>query len=212
MGHTPVDRVIDAQERLRAARPRGTRSLPETLFMDVPDHKFDAEEYALAWSFVHYLIHREDGKHRKAFAKFLRETNGAGARPIPEIFKRATRVELKSLEGGWREYVLAMKRPPEVSRVQISVGGEIDPEVDLKRGDYVLSIDGCDIDDEAKFEQIWTKRKNKDKPVEWVVPRRAPVKGPLQYKDTLIRATVPANTKMVIEEDGAERRTHNIRD
>ena len=88
----------------------------------------------------------------------------------------------------------------------------IDPSVDLKQGDYVLSIDGCDIDDGAKFEQIWTKRKNKDKPVPWVVLRRTPVRGPLRYEDTLIRATVPANTKMVIEEDGAERRTHNIRD
>ncbi len=105
-----------------------------------------------------------------------------------------------------------MKLPREVRRVQISVGGESDPKVDLEPGDYILSIDGCDIDDEKKFERIWTKRKNKDKPVEWVVLRRTPVKGPLQYKDTLIRTQVPANSKMIIEEDGSERRTHNLRD
>lgn len=214
IAHLSPERVGHAQRLLKPIRPAAGVSLPEKLFMRVPEHRFEAAEYALAWSFVYYLIHTDGGKHRKAFAKFLRATNGAGTRPVADIFKRATGMKLADLSGGWREYVMSLKAPPAPIWVVLEVGGEPDSKVNLKSGDFVVSIDRIVIGSLKQFEQVWTKRPAEAtaRTVEWVVLRREAVQGPSQYRQALVHTSVAPGTKMTIEHDGHFERAHNLRD
>lgn len=210
----PPDRVELSQEILKEAQPFAGRSLPESLFMRVPEQSFDAREYALAWSFVHYLVHREGGKRRKAFARFLRETNGSGNKPVAEIFREATGERLEQVQTGWKDYAMALKMPPQPIFVVLAVEGEPDPRVDLATEDYLVSIGGVQIDSSARFAQAWPQRAEERpaEPREWVVLRRKPRKGPMEYEERLVRTTVPPDTPLRIVDDGWYPRAHNLRD
>ena len=85
--HLPVDRFASAKEDILAAQKAVKPVTPQALFMSITDpDQFDAGHYALAWSFLHYLIHRDGGKHKKDVYKFLKEMNGSGAKSVHRVY------------------------------------------------------------------------------------------------------------------------------
>jgi hypothetical protein len=196
LSYLPPDRLVHAQEQLRAAQAAG-RVSAQDLFMDLPQQSFEAEHYALAWSFVYYLIHRDGGTKRQAFARFLREMNGSGTRPVDEVFKRATREDLAAAERGWPEFVLREKPQPLPEWVVLAVH-DPDPEVDLRDGDELFSIDGVEVFSEAQLTSLWGKRA-RDRPIEVVVYRRVPMPAPVGYRREVVRATVASQSKVEVQ-------------
>jgi hypothetical protein len=205
VGHLPPDRLHDAQEALRDAVAAEGESLPETLFMNVPPGRFHGREYALAWSFVYYLAHCENGKYRKGFARFIRATNGAGVRPVHEVFEQATGHRLEDLQEGWRAYVLGLEAEPSPRWVVLDVSGEA-TGVDLRTEDRVWSIGGARVTSYEAFDAAWTNRAG-DGPVEFVVVRRA-----ADGTDSFVRTTVPAGCPLTIEGERSRRGSHNLVD
>jgi len=155
----------------KAALRSGTKTAQE-LFMSVPDDKFAGLEYALAWSFVHYLIHRPGEESRARFARFVQLTNGSGAKPAAELFLEATGEDLNALIPGWRDHVLALKMPREIKWAQLSVT-KAAPEEDLRTKDFLWSFDGVDVFSAKQFNDFWKNRPT-DRPLEVVVVRVEP--------------------------------------
>lgn len=206
----PSDRVDTAKSILKKLPPKEGECLAEELFFNVPYERFEAEHYALAWSFVHYLIHRDNNRYRKHFAKFLKEVRGAGVRPIPEVFKKATGLDLFKVEEGWRDYVLRMKaeRPPGWAIVQVE---KPDPLIDLKSGDYVWSIDGIEIYHTDGLSERWKKR-SIEHPLEIIVVRRIPVSGFEEYTQQYINVLIPPESPIELTWSFNPNRAYNLRD
>jgi len=49
--------------------------------------QYTALHYALGWSFLHFLIHTEQGKYGKQFGAVLKRLNGSDTRPFGEVFR-----------------------------------------------------------------------------------------------------------------------------
>lgn len=212
VGHRPPDRLEEAIEALKASKPVSGKSLAESLFMSVPDEKFDSREYALAWSFVHYLVAADGGKNRERFTKFLREMNGAGTRAISEVFERSTGMKLAEIEAGWPEFVLAQKLEPMPWWVALSLGEKTPPAgCDVRTDDLVVSVGGAAVYDAASFTRLWEAHPD-DREVELVLLRRTPCKGVLEYTETRVVARVPAGAGLTLSADDVELRSYNVRD
>lgn len=208
VGHFPHDRIAHAQELLRAA-PEGDGA--ETLFMNVPDAGFEAEHYALAWSFVYYVTHTENGKHKDKFAKFLRATNGTGAKPISEVFEETTKLDLAELQRGWREFVLSLTVPPLPKRVFLEVSGNDDPPIDVKTGDVVWSVGDVEIFDSKAFTDAWENR-SKDLPTKLVLVRRTDAPQPIDYTESFVTTHVRPESRVKIGVEATVPRDFNLRD
>jgi hypothetical protein len=168
-GFLPAERLELAQDLLKGAQ--SSPDLAQHLFMGRSGESFGGEEYALAWSFLYYLAHREQGA-AKRMAAFLRELNGSGTKPVDEVFLEATREELGPIEAGWRDYVLALSPGELVHWVLIDVEGA-GPGIDLKSRDMVWSLDGVEIYSPGAFDAAWEARP-KDRPFEVKVVRCTP--------------------------------------
>jgi len=208
--HFPHDRIAHAQAILRAA-PEGEKGLAEKLFMNVPDSKFEAEHYALAWSFVYYLTHMDDGKNKEKFAKFLRATNGTGAKPISEVFEETTKLELDELQAGWREFVLSLTVPPLPRWAILEVSGNDDPQADVRTDDVVWSVGDREIYGPAEFDDAWAAR-SKDIPTKLVLVRQTPAKPPLDYTEAFVTTYVRPTSAARIEVRASVPRDYNLRD
>lgn len=206
----PPDRLDHAQEQLTRVAQPSSGSLANQLFFQVPKERFDAGHYALAWSFVYYLLNRDGAKYRKHFAAFLKATNGAGTRPIPEIWKRATKLDLDSVEQGWREAVLALKPIARPRWVQAEVT-TTDPAVDIKDGDRVWSIDGVEVFDEPGCQRVWLDRK-KDHPTPMVLVRRTNPESANGYSDRFVVTAVPPDSTLVLAWTTDPNRACSLRD
>lgn len=180
VGHLPPARLRVAQQVLAETRPD-----PVRLFMGVPESEFRAREYALAWSFVYYLTHCENGKYKRKFARFLRAANGSGKRSITEQFRRAG-IPLDELQDGWREFVLGLEAEPEPVWILLELE---EPYEGLRTGDKVWSIGGRRFDAQPDFEAFW-QAYSAGETVEWVVVRR---RG---EDDVFVRRTVTGKPRL----------------
>lgn len=190
INHLPNTRLKAAQALLR--RAESSADLPEKLFMDLPKSEFKSNQYALAWSFVYYLVNREKGKHRSDLAKLLGEMNGGGAKPVAQQFKTATRKDLAEVAAGWRDFVLALKAPPPPAWVTLEVSSAGD--IDLRNGDILWSLDGHDIFNRGQVFRILEHR-DKTKPMQVRVVRREPDADPkMMFRARFVSVTIePGN-------------------
>ncbi len=102
----------------RLARIRDTLAREEG-FMQVSDvmgltlgqwnGAMSVANYDQAWTMVHFLVHAEDGKYRKAFSQFVTAVAG-GMRPTPAW--NATFGDAAGFEQKWREYWRALPDNP----------------------------------------------------------------------------------------------------
>lgn len=200
----PPSRLLFAQSLL--AESSGT---PEELFMSVPQSSFRADHYALAWSFLHYLLRRPGEDNAKQFARFLDEANGSGVKPIPEVFAKATGEDLSELAQGWRAHVEALKAP-ESSVQWVSLKVESTDE-DVRDGDLVWSVDGHEVYGPDQFEDLWRAR-SKEHPTELVLVRCDPAFGHPHAKHAFVRTSIAPDSKASIRADGGYSRHANLRD
>ena len=203
----PRDRVLSAKEMLAKA---GDAVDLGALFLDVPYESFEAEHYALAWSFVHYLVHREGGRRKKAFAKFLKEMNGAGVRPVGEVFKKATRENLRDLAGPWRDYVLAMEPGEGLYHVHVEVS-EASGAEDVESGDRVDAIDGIGVHSEEQLERLWDARPT-DRPFELALIREREVPEPIDFVTERVVVTIEPGSKLTLAPAASSPRSHSLID
>ncbi len=209
-GSLPPDRLMDAQAALKdATAPTGV-SLAEHLFMRYPKTHFRAREYALAWSFVHYVTNTEQGKYRKKFARFVKGLNGAGKKDIDVLLRQKLGVPFAKLDQGWRAFVLAQPKPVVPNWIVLDVDGQA-TGVDLTTNDRIVSIDGRGVASFEEFKRRWTER-DKTAPSNWVVVRVTPGQGAMGESQRLVKTTVPAHCPMVIEGRRSQRRGHNLAD
>lgn len=202
-GLVPVQRLSVARAILSRARVDGDGSLPRRLFLDIPDSEFQAREYALAATFVHYLAFRDSGRHKKAFAKFLRATNGSGNKPIETIWREATRTDFGEVAQGWRDHVMEMELP-RTARWCLILPQDHD-DLDLREGDRALSVDGVPVFDASHFRELWLNRPT-DRAFELIVIREehGPA-GPGSGRRT-VRVEIPAGAKIEIQVTGTMQR------
>jgi hypothetical protein len=205
-GFVPAERLAVA----RSILANGQDLSAQELFLDVPRERFQGREYALAWSFVHYLIHRPGEKVRERFAKFVRATNGAGAKPAAEIFAEATGEELADLLPGWRAHVLALEAPPRIAWVALAVS-KAAPEEDVRPKDFVWSLDGVEIYSVQQFEELWTARA-KDRPIELVLVRCEPDLSAPDHVRRFVRTTIQPGSTIVRRAQGELERDDHLSD
>src|SRR5207247_3724562 len=105
----------------------------------------------LAWSFLTYVINADGGKSRDAFARFLRAMNGTGTKAVSEVFEETTKLKLKTIQRGWRDQVLAWKKPAEPLWASLVVEGEDGPDPGIRAGDRAWSVEGVEVSDAAAF-------------------------------------------------------------
>ncbi|HEX6886230.1 MAG TPA: DUF1570 domain-containing protein [Planctomycetota bacterium] len=188
-GFVPPERLKQAQAIL-TQRPQATAA---ELFMDVQRENFGGLEYSLAWSFVHYLIHRPGEKSRERFGAFVRELNGSGVKPAPEVFAKATGEDFDALIPGWRAHVLALPVPEEPKWVLLKVAKNA-PEEDLRSKDLLWSFDGVEVFSAEQYRKLWQGRPTA-RPYEVVVVRCEPDMHSDESTRRFVRQTIqPGST------------------
>jgi hypothetical protein len=181
-GFVAADRLQVAQSLLRGGDGGG----PDGLFMQVPRERFQGREYALAWSFTHYLIHRPSPGAREGFARFVRELNGSGVKPAAEVFEETTDETLAAIQPGWRAHVLALRAPAEIQWVVLDVK-DAGPEEDLRPGDLLWSFDHVEIYGAKAFTELWKARAT-DRPLEVTVVRCEPDRDDPRHTRRFVQA------------------------
>jgi uncharacterized protein DUF1570 len=205
-GFVPAERLAVAQGILGNGKP----ATAEELFLDVPRERFQGTEYALSWSFVHYLVNRPGAGSRAGFARFVRATNGAGAKPAAEIFADTNGEELAALLPGWRAHVLALPPPDPIYWVALQVH-KAAPEEDLRSMDLVWSFDGVEVFSAKQFQSLW-KARPAERPIEVVVVRVEPGLGDPNSTRRFVRVTIPAGSPIVLRGQGELERRDGLRD
>ncbi len=200
-----------AQELLKEAKLQTGRGLAESLFLNVPYEMFDAEHYALSWSFVYYLIHRENGKYKKQFIRFLSAINGAGVKPVAEVYRETTRRKLTSDEAGWKEATLALQCPdvPHFA-VIFRVAGE-GPMVDLADHDLITHIGDEEIFSAARALELWEKR-DQEAPLTFRLYRKIPVSDFTEFRYEHLSCTVPEKTELELSFAEGNSRGYGLED
>ena len=205
-GFVPRERLLTAQVALRKNPERSAQEL----FLEVPDERFKGLEYALAWSFVHYLVNRPGDESRARFARFVRATNGAGAKPAQEIFAEATGEDLLALLSGWREHVLALQAPDSIHWVVLIVTRAA-PEEDLRSRDLRGSLDGVEVVSVKQFAEVWGNRA-KDRPLEVVVVRTEPNAKTGEPERRFVRMTLQPGSTLQLGVQGELERKGGLAD
>lgn len=156
-GFLPPERLSHARMQLREVPEGGVGSLAQRLFMDRDQANFGAEHYALAWSFLYYLVHRPDPNAAQKFASFLQELNGSGAKAVDEVYAKATKEDFAEVEAGWRDFTLALPEPELTQWVLAGVQDAGDGE-DLRSDDLLWSINGIEVFSPAEAVAAWEVR------------------------------------------------------
>jgi hypothetical protein len=106
---------MTTQEWNEALDPNGVdrgadrpRSPARTDYRMPPRDRSARVQYDQAWSMVHFLVHAEGGRHRKAFAGFLRDVSGGAA--WNEAFSRRFGRNLAAFEQRYKAWWLG-RRP-----------------------------------------------------------------------------------------------------
>lgn len=169
-GDVPADRLRFAKMQLAG----NEKPDPMAMFMSVGQEGYTALHYALGWSFLHFLIHTEQGKYGAKFGAVLRRLNGSGAKPFAEVFREIYGEDLAIVSAGWRKHVMALQEPTERQRILLQVG-EIPKEIDLRTGDMLARLDGVEIWAPNQYQSIWLALQEKKLPFEIVVLRNKPI-------------------------------------
>jgi len=191
-GFVPTERLTQAQAILKQ-NPNPDAS---KLFLDVPKERFQGLEYSIAWSFTYYLIHRPGEKSREHFASFVRELNGSGAKPTAEVFAKATKEDFAALIPGWKDFVLALQPPSEISWLALNVS-KAKPDEDLRSKDLAWSFDGVDVFSVKQYLELW-KDRPKDRPYDVVVVRCEPDYSSPQSTRRFVRVTIQPGSEIQI--------------
>ncbi len=168
IGEVPAARLLSARRSL-AERPDAAMA---ELFLDVPRLRFGAREYALAWSFIHFLNHGQEGRWRRSFTKFLKEMNGAGLRRTPsEIFEQISGRGFADLEADWKEHLRGLQGEQRYWVVEVEGEAESLRPFGLVPGDIVTHLDGEAVANADHFAELW-RAPAADRSVSMVVRRR----------------------------------------
>ena len=139
----------------------------------------NATHYGLAWSYLHFLIHRDGGKHKEGRLQVPQGDERLRRQTRPPVYKEATRKDLSEIEKGWADYVLTLQAPPEAER-QVLIPKNAGPDEDVKKDDLLDRINGHPIYSEADWEKHWVNR-DKKLPVKLLLIRQYGRKGPMDY-------------------------------
>jgi len=203
-GGIPAKRLLHARTILSS-----TSGSPEEMFMNVSQPSFDANHYALAWSFLHYLLERPGDDNTEKFARFLRKTNGSGVKPIAEVFNKATGDDFVALFQGWRGHVEALPVPQESTQwVSLTVTSATE---DIRDGDMIWSLDGHEIYDPLQFMKLWSERPE-DRPTELVLIRSDPSYTDPYSRRSFVHTTIAPDSETSIHVASTFSRHANLRD
>ena len=193
-GSVPTDRLQFAKMQLAG----NENPDPVAMFMSVQQPQYTALHYALGWSFLHFLIHTEQGKYGQRFGAVLKRLNGSGAKPFDEVFREIYGEELAVVAKGWRAHVMALEEPTERKRVLLQVG-EVPAGVDLQTGDMLAQLNGVEIWASDQFQATWIALQEKKEPFEIAVLRKRPIpEFPQEHELVEVRITVrPEQVVMV---------------
>jgi hypothetical protein len=205
-GFVPTERLIQAKGMLQKDKEKTAKEF----FMDVPRERFLGLEYSISWSFVYYLIHRESENAREHFARFVQETNGAGAKPADELFAKVTGEDLNALLPGWRSFVLALPTPPEIKWLVLNVT-KAGPSEDLHSRDVLWSFDGVEVFSKEQYDGLW-KNRPKDRAYEVVVVRCEPDMFSDASTRRFVRVTIQPGSEIVIRPQNAADRQGGLSD
>jgi len=206
IGYLPSDRLSHAQELLKKADSPS----PEALFVGLGYDRFEAEHYALSWSFVYYLIHRDKGRHKKLFARFLNKMNGSGVKPVSKVFKIATKQTLTEVQKAWPAFIGELKARPIPRWMYLSVA-QASPTENLKAGDRVWSLNGHEIVGSEQFSKLW-KERSKETPSEIIVVREKPLPKPMGFDTEFVRVSVLPGSKIKLGVDQTSARAYSLVD
>lgn len=205
-GFIPAERLDVARSLLRG----DPSASPEDLFLNVPKERFRGREYALAWSFVYYLIHRPVKDAHERFARFVRELNGSGVKPAAEVFEQTTGERLADVQAGWREYVLALQAPGEITWVVLDVA-QTGPGEDLRTDDLLWSFDGVEVFGARQLHELWSARA-KDRALDVIVVRCEPSRDAPDAPRRFVRATIAPGSAIELRAKGELARRGGLAD
>ena len=205
VGHYPPNRVRLAKRELSNA---GSDPDPAKLFMDVPKPRFLAGQYALAWSFLVYLVDREGGLGAEKFGALLKALNGSGAKDFADVFAEVSTVPLAEAAAGWKDFVMAMPEPQTATWI-ILARGDLPAEIDVRSGDRLVSVAGRPIQNQQEFSAAVAELAYTADPVQVVCYRK--VEGgqsytmqrvettlqPPQLDELLVRGTEPRKASLI---------------
>lgn len=200
VGFLPPDRLHFAKMQLA----RDADCTPQQSFMRYGQAEYTALHYALGWSFVYFLTNIDGGKYRAAFGRFLRETNGAGARPVEEVFAAAVKADLVALSRRWRSFVMDLPAPRSPQWVLLGID-DLPPDVDLRSGDRVKSVAGVPVDDVASFNALWRQLRDAG-PVPIVVLRAEGNVSQMDYTLSEINVIVTPDLRNRVRAKGSATR------
>ena len=208
-GFLPPTRLMLARGIL--AKERGEKEgLAGRLFMNHTQAQFGGEEYALAWSFIYYLVNRPTKNPQKKFAAFLQELNGSGTKPIEAVFKKAAKEELAEVEKGWRDFVLGLGTA-EAPHWVILGATDAGAGEDLRDGDKVWSVNGAEIYGLGGFGAAWEARPT-DRAFEVTVVRCTP--GPMdpQASHSFVTVSIEPGSKLTLRAASSVTRSSALSD
>jgi hypothetical protein len=168
------------------------------MFMRVEQPQYTALHYALGWSYLHYLIHTEQGRYGQRMGALMKELNGSGNKPFSEVFREVYGEDLAQVSRGWKAHVMGLEDPVDRKRAILQVG-ELPKEVDLRTGDMLARLDGVEIWDPTQYQQVWVSLQEKKAPFEIAILRKEPLKDfPDEYELREVQMTVkPEQVVMV---------------
>ena len=191
----PRHRLRSAQSALREAQKKGASLAPHDMFMQFKQGVFDATHYGLAWSYLYFLVHREDGKHKKDVFRFIKAMNGSGAKSIYKVFKKATGKDLHEVEKGWVPFILGINDTVVTRHLILtsSNGSE-----DVQPNDRLVMINGCDIDNPEAFDKHWRGRDRK-KPHKLLLRRKVDDRGGMDFGLRWVTVDVAVGSKLELD-------------
>jgi hypothetical protein len=205
VGHYPPSRIRLAKRELANA---GSDPDPTRLFMEVPKPRFLAGQYALAWSFLVYLVDREDGLGSDKFGELLKALNGSGAKDFADVFAEVSSVPLAEAAAGWKDFVMGLPEPQTATWI-ILARGDLPPEIDIQSGDRLVSVADRPIQNQQEFSTVVAELAYTADPVAVVCFRKVTGEQsyqmqrvettllPAQLDELLVRGTEPRKASLI---------------
>ncbi len=190
----PADRLRFAKLQLaRVEQPD-----PEIMFMNVAKPQYTALHYALGWSFLHFLLHTQEGRFGRRFGELLDRLNGSGSKPFAEVFRGVYGEDFLNLARGWRDYVMALPEPAQRYFIILNVPDAI-PGVDVRTGDLLCRLDGLEVWDANQFHQVRGQAQQGEDVVTLEAIRKVPMPDvPGEYTLQQVRVVLqPAQVALV---------------
>ncbi|MFC1479168.1 HEAT repeat domain-containing protein [Planctomycetota bacterium] len=103
---------------------KGIPSLQKVLELDKDkvNQMGSSKAYALAWSFIHYLVHGDSGTLRKQFLRYIKKMQIKGNEKKSLDVFREVFPNLKEVESGWVKYIHLLMRGKDLSKNLTPIG------------------------------------------------------------------------------------------